>query len=64
MKVTVDLEKCNAYANCVIEAPGVFDIDDATGLATVLQEEPPEDLREQVQSAARLCPVQAITVEG
>jgi ferredoxin len=63
VKVTVDLDKCNAYANCVIEAPDVFDIDDATGLATVLQEQPGEDQREKVQSAARLCPVQAITVE-
>jgi ferredoxin len=30
----------------------------------VLQDEPPEDLREKVEEAARRCPKQAITIEG
>lgn len=63
MRVTVDLGRCNAYGNCVIEAPDVFDIDDASGLAIVLQESPPEELRAKVQAAAKLCPVLAISVE-
>lgn len=62
MRVTVDLTKCNAYANCLMEAPEVFDLDDASGLATVLQESPPEELRAKVEAAARVCPVQAIAV--
>lgn len=63
MRVTVDLGRCNAYGNCVIEAPDVFDIDDANGLAVVLDEHPGEEQRKQVESAARLCPVLAITIE-
>ena len=64
MRVTVDLTKCNAYANCVMEAPEVFDLDDASGLAVVKDESPSEDLRARVEAAARVCPVQAIRVEG
>lgn len=63
MRVIVDLDRCNAYANCLMEAPDVFDLDDATGLVTVLQEHPPEERRDKVLSAARVCPVQAISVE-
>ena len=63
MRVTVDLDRCNAYANCLMEAPDVFDLDDATGLAKVLQANPPEEMREKVLAAARVCPVQAISVE-
>ena len=64
MRVTVDLTKCNAYANCLMEAPEVFDLDGETGLVTVLQEQPPDELRARVEAAARVCPVQAIAVEG
>lgn len=63
MRVTVDLDKCNAYANCVMEAPEVFDLDASTGMAVVTQESPPAELRARVEAAARVCPVQAITVE-
>jgi len=64
VRVTVDLTKCNAYANCLMEAPEVFDLDGETGLVTVLQEQPPDELRARVEAAARVCPVQAIAVEG
>lgn len=64
MRVTVDLNKCNAYANCLMEAPEVFDLDPSSGLAVVTQEEPGEELRARVEAAARVCPVQAISVEG
>lgn len=63
MRVILDVNRCNAYGNCVIEAPDVFDIDDASGLAVVLEEHPPEERRAKVQAAARLCPVLAISIE-
>ena len=44
-------------------APEVFEVRD-DGFLYVLQEEPPETLRGDVESAARSCPVQAITLEG
>jgi ferredoxin len=64
MKVTVNLETCDTHGDCVVEAPDVFDLDDAAAFVTVLQPEPPEDLREAVERAADACPVSAITIEG
>jgi ferredoxin len=63
MRVKVDIEKCEAYAECVFAAGEVFELDDDADTVTVLQEEPPEELRKKVLEAARVCPVQAITVE-
>jgi ferredoxin len=63
MRVVTDLTRCQGYANCLGEAPEVFDLDEATNLVVVLQEHPPEELREAVHAAARVCPVQAIAVE-
>lgn len=63
MKVSVDLETCQGYANCVLEADAIFDIDDDTGKAVVLRETVPDDLAESARAAAASCPVDAITIE-
>jgi ferredoxin len=62
MKVAVDLSKCQGYANCVIEAPDVFDLDEETGKATVLADEVPPASADDARRAAGCCPVRAITV--
>lgn len=62
LRATADLSRCQGYANCVIAAPDVFDLDDKTGLVVVLQENPPDDREAAVREAARSCPVQAITL--
>jgi ferredoxin len=43
--------------------PEVFEVR-SDGYLYVLQEEPPEELRDKVQMAADMCPTAAITVEG
>jgi ferredoxin len=63
MKVDVDWDLCDGNAVCTFEAPEVFRIDDDDNLI-VLQEEPAEELRSQVQAAIRICPKRAISVEG
>lgn len=63
MKVTVDQRLCREYANCVIECPDVFDIDDVTGKAVVLIGEPEVGLHAEVRAAAASCPVHAITID-
>ena len=63
MRVSADLKKCDAHGDCVLAAPTVFELDETDSVVVVLQEEPPEELRPQVEAAARLCPVAAITVE-
>lgn len=64
MKATVDLGTCQGYANCVLEAPEVFDLDDETGKAVVLVATVAEDLHEDARRAEASCPVQAITLEA
>jgi ferredoxin len=43
--------------------PEVFEVR-SDGYLYVLQEEPPEELRDKVLQAEELCPTGAITVEG
>jgi ferredoxin len=62
MKVILDLDACQGYACCMMEAATVFDLDDDAGKAILLQEELSDELRAQVESAARACPAKAIRV--
>ena len=43
-------------------APEIFDVT-YDGTLVVLDEHPPEELRESVEEAARSCPTQAISIE-
>jgi ferredoxin len=63
MRVTVDLSRCQGYANCVGVAPEIFDLDDASGQAVVIAPEPPRELHDAARQAVAGCPVQAISVE-
>lgn len=64
MKAQIDLDRCQGYANCVLEADQVFDIDDATGQAVALLPVIPAGVADEVRRAAASCPVQAIAVTG
>ena len=63
MRVVVDFDKCKSNALCMGAAPEVFEVRDDNFLY-VLQEEPGEELRAKVEEAVRVCPTQAITLEG
>lgn len=63
MKVTVDTAVCREYANCVVESPDVFDIDDATGKVVALMVDPGPELHDEVRRAVASCPVRALTIE-
>ena len=63
MRAVVDFDRCQSNALCMAAAPEVFEVRD-DGFLYVLQDEPGEELRSKVQEAARLCPTQAIKVEG
>jgi ferredoxin len=62
MRVVVDFDMCESNAICMRTAPEVFLVDDDDNLQ-ILQERPPEELREKVEQAVRSCPKQAITLE-
>ena len=63
MKVVVDYDLCEANALCMSCAPEVFRVEEDDTL-TVLMDEVPEKLRSEVEEAVRLCPRQAIKLEG
>jgi ferredoxin len=63
MKIIVDYDLCEANALCERAAPEVFKVEDDDTL-TVKDETPAEGLRGKVEEAARLCPRQAIKLEG
>ena len=63
MKVVVDYDLCEANALCMQACPQVFRVEEDDTL-TVLLDEVPEDLRSKLQEAERLCPRQAIRIEG
>ena len=60
MRAVADLAKCQGYANCVMEADAIFDVDDETGKVVVLVDTVPEDLAEDARRAAASCPVAAL----
>jgi ferredoxin len=58
--VTVDLDLCNGYGNCVVAAPEVFDLDPETNLAIVRDIHPADEAA--VAEAELDCPVRAIRI--
>ena len=61
MKITADLSKCLAYANCAAAAPEVYDLEGSK--VTILEPEPRPELQGAARFGARQCPVRALTVE-
>ncbi|MBV1940159.1 ferredoxin [Streptomyces sp. BV286] len=61
MKVVVDTTKCKDHGQCVFAAPDVFRLDDGGRLA--FDAEPDAALRDDVEEAADVCPLQAISIE-
>lgn len=63
-RVRLDQDVCQGYACCVMAVPSVFDLDDDTGKAAVIDAEPDDSLREAVDGAVRGCPVRAISIDA
>jgi ferredoxin len=62
-RLSLDLAKCQGYANCLIEAPEIWDFDDEEDVAVLKDPDPADGLREKAAASARCCPAQAITFE-
>ncbi|HWM38175.1 MAG TPA: ferredoxin [Streptomyces sp.] len=63
MKVTVDQDTCVGSGQCALAAADVFDQRDEDGIVVLLDPVPPAGLAADVNHAAVMCPVLAITVE-
>lgn len=61
MHITVDRTSCQDHGQCAIAAPAVFRIDDDGKLD--YDPSPKDSLRDEVDEAADVCPVQAILIE-
>lgn len=60
MKVTVDLTLCQDHGQCAIAAPEVFRINEDGKLE--YDDSPDDAMRDYVEEAADVCPVQAIEI--
>jgi ferredoxin len=63
MKIQVNFDKCALNARCMKACPQVFEVRE-DGFLYILQEEPPESLRQSVEQAMSDCPTGAISLEG
>ncbi|WP_354700120.1 hypothetical protein DSM112329_00383 [Paraconexibacter sp. AEG42_29] len=64
MKITINLDICDAHGQCVMEAPDLFALDDDDEVVRLLDAEPGEEHRKVAERAVQSCPVQAIAIEG
>ncbi|WP_040700220.1 ferredoxin [Nocardia vinacea] len=63
MKINFDQAKCSGHAQCFVNGPGIYVLDDNTGycaLPTVT--EVPVGLEEQAANGANACPEGALTI--
>jgi len=60
IKVSIDMDKCQHYGQCCFEAPDVFALDDDGKITYV--SEVADERRDDVESAADVCPMQAIEI--
>ncbi|MEU6406596.1 ferredoxin [Streptomyces sp. NPDC046985] len=62
MRLVVDLNRCQGYAQCAFLAPEVFTMHGEEAL--VYNPRADDELKEKVARAVAACPVQAITADG
>jgi ferredoxin len=63
MRVIRNADTCALHGECVMAAPDVFEIRDDDEVVTVLNAEPGEELRKDIENAALACPTSSIRIE-
>jgi ferredoxin len=61
-RIEVDLDLCQGHAMCELEAPDFFHVP-KRGKVEIVDREPPEDARDEVERAVEMCPTQALLIE-
>ena len=61
IRVEVDVDLCQGHAMCELEAPDYFSVP-KRGKVEILDAEPPDDAREEVERAVEMCPTQALLI--
>ncbi|MFV9632215.1 ferredoxin [Mycobacterium neumannii] len=62
-RVEVDLDLCQGHAMCELEAPDYFRVP-KRGKVEILDAEPPDDARDEIQNAVDMCPTQALMIKN
>jgi ferredoxin len=60
-RVEADLDLCQGHAMCELEAPEFFKVP-KRGKVEIVDAEPPEDARPQIEQAVWACPTQALSI--
>jgi ferredoxin len=60
-RIEVDMDLCQGHAMCELEAPDYFNVP-KRGQVEILNTEPPDQDRAQVEQAVRACPTQALSM--
>lgn len=60
-RVEVDEDLCQGHAMCELEAPDVFRVP-KRGVVEILDNEPPDELRDAVEMAVEMCPTRALSI--
>lgn len=61
-RVQADLDLCQGHAMCELEAPDYFRVP-KRGQVEILNPEPPEQARKDIEQAVRACPTQALSIK-
>jgi ferredoxin len=61
-RLEVDLDLCQGHAMCELEAPDYFKVP-RRGQVEILNDEPPEEDRAQIEQAVLACPTQALFIK-
>jgi ferredoxin len=60
-RIEVDLDLCQGHAMCELEAPDYFSVP-KRGKVEILDNEPADEARDEVQNAVDMCPTHALTI--
>jgi ferredoxin len=61
-RVEVDVDLCQGHAMCELEAPNMFKVP-KRGTVEILDPEPPDEMRADVERAVEMCPTQALLIK-
>lgn len=60
-RVDVDTDLCQGHAMCELEAPDYFHVP-KRGTVEILNNEPPDDARDEIERAVEECPARALFI--
>ena len=61
-RVKADLDLCQGHAMCELEAPDYFRVPKRRKVE-ILDDEPPDDARDEIEQAVIACPTQALSIK-